>query len=82
MSWRWPRKRKRPTRTTTTATRPTSWLRSWQRSWTRSRATLTPEQFRGFVCDNAVRMYGEANPDFFLGTVIEGYAKTLAAPTP
>ena len=46
------------------------------------RATLTPEQFRGFVCDNAVRMYGEANPDFFLGTVIEGYAKTLAAPTP
>jgi|LWDU01.1.fsa_nt_gi predicted TIM-barrel fold metal-dependent hydrolase len=38
------------------------------------------DQFRGFMCDNAVRMYGEANPHFFEGTVIEDYAaKRLGA---
>lgn len=39
---------------------------------------MTPEQFRGFMCDNAVRMYTEANPAFFEGTVIEDYASALA----
>ena len=38
---------------------------------------MTGEQFRGFVCDNAVRMYTEANPDFFAGTCVEGYASKL-----
>jgi predicted TIM-barrel fold metal-dependent hydrolase len=38
---------------------------------------MDAEQFRGFVCDNAVRMYREANPDFFSGTVLDGYAKAL-----
>ena len=31
-------------------------------------------QFRAFMCDNAVRMYCQANPEFFAGTVIEDYA--------
>ena len=31
-------------------------------------------QFRAFMCDNAVRMYREANPKFFAGTVLESYA--------
>ena len=31
-------------------------------------------RFRGFMCDNAVRMYGEANPRFFEGTIVERYA--------
>ncbi len=35
---------------------------------------MDAEQFRGFMCDNAVRMYGEANPHFFEGTVVEDYA--------
>lgn len=39
---------------------------------------LTPDQFRAFMCDNTVRMYTDANPDFFVGTVIEGYAKEHA----
>jgi len=37
------------------------------------------DQFRGFVCDNAVRMYTDANPEFFSGTAIEGYAKDFRA---
>jgi hypothetical protein len=41
---------------------------------------MNRDQFRGFMCDNAVRMYGEANPHFFEGTVIEDYAaKRLGA---
>jgi len=35
-------------------------------------------QFRDFMCDNAVRLYRSANPDFFAGTVLEDYAKTVA----
>ena len=42
---------------------------------------LTPEQFRGFVCDNAIRMYGEANPRFFEGTCVEKYAAQVLAAT-
>ncbi|MFP8877638.1 MAG: amidohydrolase family protein [Myxococcota bacterium] len=36
-------------------------------------------QFRAFMCDNAVRMYRQANPDFFAGTVIEDYAAAQSA---
>ena len=32
------------------------------------------DQFRGFMCDNAIRIYGEANPDFFAETSVEAYA--------
>lgn len=35
------------------------------------------DQFRAFVCDNAVRMYTDANPDFFAGTALEDYAAGL-----
>lgn len=38
---------------------------------------MTKDQFRGFVCDNAIRMYQEANPSFFAGTQVENYAKSL-----
>ena len=34
---------------------------------------MTADQFRGFVCDNAYRMYSEANPGFFDGTVVADY---------
>ncbi len=29
--------------------------------------------FRRFMCDNAHRLYSETNPDFFRGTVLDGY---------
>ena len=38
------------------------------------RGWMNRDQFRGFVCDNAVRMYTDANPDFFKGTLVETYA--------
>jgi hypothetical protein len=34
---------------------------------------LTPEQYRMFVFDHAVRLYQSADPDFFAGTAIEPY---------
>jgi predicted TIM-barrel fold metal-dependent hydrolase len=34
---------------------------------------LTPAQWREVVCDNPVRMYRRANPEFFVGTALEGY---------
>ena len=37
------------------------------------------DQFRAFMCDNALRMYSEANPKFFAGTVIEAYANERRA---
>lgn len=40
---------------------------------------MDDDQFRAFMCDNAVRMYTDANPDFFTGTVIEAYAKERSA---
>lgn len=43
---------------------------------------MDPGQFRGFMCDNAVHMYTQANPDFFRGTVLESYAKGLGAEKP
>jgi hypothetical protein len=41
-------------------------------------AWMTADQFRGFVCDNSIRMYTEANPDFFRGTSVADYAAGLA----
>jgi hypothetical protein len=35
---------------------------------------MNEEEFRAFTCDNAVRMYTQANPAFFAGTVLEDYA--------
>jgi len=32
---------------------------------------LTDEDFRDFVFGNAVRFWGEVNPDFFRGTAVE-----------
>ena len=38
---------------------------------------LTPEQFRAFACDNAIRLHGGMNPRFFDGTRVEPYAEAL-----
>jgi predicted TIM-barrel fold metal-dependent hydrolase len=43
-----------------------------------SRGWMSKDQFRGFVCDNAVRLYSDANPAFFAGTRLERYAAELA----
>jgi hypothetical protein len=43
---------------------------------------MDPSQFRGFMCDNAIRMYTEANPEFFHGTTLEGYAKGVGTARP
>jgi len=32
---------------------------------------ITPDDFRDFMFTNAVRFWGEVNPDFFKGTVVE-----------
>ncbi|HEX2172861.1 MAG TPA: amidohydrolase, partial [Dehalococcoidia bacterium] len=41
---------------------------------------ITEEDFRAFVCDNAITLYGGPNPGFFKGTVIEAdAAKVLGA---
>ena len=37
---------------------------------------LSPAGFRAFTCDNAIRLYTEANPEFFAGTAIEPYVKS------
>src|SRR2546427_4764929 len=43
---------------------------------------LTDDDFRDFMFTNAVRFWGEVNPDFFKGTVVEkAAAETLARPT-
>lgn len=39
---------------------------------------MDARQFRAFMCDNALRMYREANPKFFNGTVLESYAAAQA----
>jgi predicted TIM-barrel fold metal-dependent hydrolase len=38
---------------------------------------LDGERFRAFSCDNAIRLHGAANPHFFDGTSVEGYAREL-----
>ena len=40
---------------------------------------MSAEEFRGFVCDNSIRMYSEANPDFFQGSAVGDYAARLCA---
>jgi predicted TIM-barrel fold metal-dependent hydrolase len=38
---------------------------------------ITPDDFRDFVFESPVRFWGEANPDFFKGTVVESAAAKL-----
>jgi hypothetical protein len=38
-----------------------------------------PADFRSFVFENAVRLFGETNPDFFRGTAVEAEAGLLLA---
>ena len=38
---------------------------------------ITPQQFRAFACDNAIRLHGGMNPGFFDGTRVEAYARDL-----
>jgi predicted TIM-barrel fold metal-dependent hydrolase len=38
---------------------------------------ITPDDFREFVFANPVRFWGEANPDFFKGTVVEKQAREM-----
>ena len=35
---------------------------------------MTPADFRDFTFENAVRLHGGMNPDFFAGTVVEAEA--------
>jgi hypothetical protein len=41
---------------------------------------LTEDDFRDFMFANAVRFWGEVNPDFFKGTVVEKAAAEVLAP--
>ena len=38
---------------------------------------ITTDDFRDFVCDNPIRFWGEANPDFFKGTAVEATAAAV-----
>ena len=38
---------------------------------------MTEEQFRDFMFNNAVRLHGKANPDFFKGTAVESDAERV-----
>jgi len=40
---------------------------------------ISDDDFRDFMCDNAVRFWGEVNPDFFKGTVVEKAAAEVLA---
>jgi hypothetical protein len=40
---------------------------------------LTGDDFRDFMFTNAVRFWGEVNPDFFKGTVVERQASDVLA---
>ena len=40
---------------------------------------LDMNDFRAFTCDNAISLFAGAKSDFFEGTVIEDYAKSLQA---
>jgi hypothetical protein len=47
------------------------------------RGLLDDDDFRDFMFANAVRFWGEVNPDFFKGTAVEkAAAAVLAAPRP
>ncbi len=41
---------------------------------------LTADDFRDFMFANAVRFWGEVNPTFFKGTVVEKQAAEALAP--
>jgi len=43
---------------------------------------ITDDDFRDFMFENAVRFWGEVNPDFFKGTVVEKAAAEVLARTP
>ncbi len=43
---------------------------------------LTDDDFRDFMFANAVRFWGEVNPDFFKGTAVAGPAADVLATTP
>src|SRR5206468_3342624 len=43
---------------------------------------MTDDDFRDFMFANAVRFWGEVNPDFFKGTVVETAAASALAQTP
>jgi predicted TIM-barrel fold metal-dependent hydrolase len=43
---------------------------------------LTDDDFRDFMFTNAVRFWGEVNPDFFKGTVVEKQAAEVLAQSP
>ena len=38
---------------------------------------ITIDDFRGLVCDNPIRFWGETNPQFFQGTRVGDYASSL-----
>jgi predicted TIM-barrel fold metal-dependent hydrolase len=42
---------------------------------------ITPDDFRDFMFTNAVRFWGEVNPDFFKGTVVQTAAAEVLAQT-
>lgn len=42
---------------------------------------ITKDDFRNFVCDNPIRFWGEANPDFFKGTAVEATAAAVLSDT-
>ena len=41
------------------------------------RGLVGENDFRDFVCDNAVRLHAHTNPDFFAGTIVEDYAAKI-----
>lgn len=43
----------------------------------REHGWMNAEEFRLFTCDNAIRLYTDANPDFFAGTRVEDYVREL-----
>jgi predicted TIM-barrel fold metal-dependent hydrolase len=43
---------------------------------------ITDDDFRDFMFTNAVRFWGEVNPDFFKGTAVEKHAAEVLAPAP
>ena len=43
---------------------------------------ITGDDFRDFMFANAVRFWGEVNPDFFKGTAVEKQAAVVLATAP
>lgn len=38
---------------------------------------ITEEDFKDFVCTNVIHLYGDMNPDFFVGTAVEDAARKV-----